>query len=375
MSTEKIYKFRVYQTRFTKSLVQECIIDTYGTPYLGDDYRMCVFGVDAKIPFNGLKVLFTNFKWVHAMNPDSILCVKGWETLANSNEDLRKDLRRVTGSREVDINLRYNEESRWLETLCGIPLTGKISPEYLNTIKSEVAPKHYNLPKEIECKWDYSLDIDKMKVGCHTKTYEEWEAWLESDEIFETRRGTEEFAHIEGVIRAGIAYTKTVLNAVGCYKNPTSIFVEANENTCVKGDGEQKHFTLLLDRKKIYNSNTTIYRIIATRDSANAKAGQLGGWVESEKNITDSGWVGDNAIVTGNAVVSDEAVVQGSARVYGNAKICGHAIVESGAQVLGNGIVSGCAIVTDHAVVSGVGHVTGSVVVRDKQVIWNGKIR
>lgn len=61
----------------------------------------------------------------------------------------------------------------------------------------------------------------------------------------------------------------------------------------------------------------TLYRIIAVSDFANVKAGELGGFIEKENNLSQDGssWVSGDARVYGNARVS------GNAWVYGNAQI------------------------------------------------------
>ena len=53
-------------------------------------------------------------------------------------------------------------------------------------------------------------------------------------------------------------------------------------------------------------------------------AGDVGGWVESEKNLSQvygNAWVSGNAQVSGNARVSGDALVSGNALVYGNASL------------------------------------------------------
>ena len=52
-------------------------------------------------------------------------------------------------------------------------------------------------------------------------------------------------------------------------------------------------------------------------------AGELGGWIESEKNLSVYGdaWVYDNARVSGNAWVYGNARVYGNAWVYGDARV------------------------------------------------------
>ena len=67
----------------------------------------------------------------------------------------------------------------------------------------------------------------------------------------------------------------------------------------------------------------TLRRIRALRDipSRRVKAGDLGGWIEKEDNLSHSGdaWVGGNAQVYGDAWVGGDARVGGNAQVYGDA--------------------------------------------------------
>ena len=67
----------------------------------------------------------------------------------------------------------------------------------------------------------------------------------------------------------------------------------------------------------------TLYRIKAVRDFGNVKAGELGGWIEKESNLSHSGncWVYDEGEVWGDAEVWDNAKVWGDAEVYGDANI------------------------------------------------------
>ena len=80
------------------------------------------------------------------------------------------------------------------------------------------------------------------------------------------------------------------------------------------------------------------------------KAGDLGGWVEKEDNLSQSG----NAWVSSNAKVSGDAVVYGNAEVSGGAKVSGDAVVYGNAEVSGDAWVSGDA---DYAVIKGFGTV------------------
>lgn len=70
-----------------------------------------------------------------------------------------------------------------------------------------------------------------------------------------------------------------------------------------------KKYRLTEETTKV--GNRTLYRIQALRDFGNVTKGDIGGYIESEKNLSQDG----NAWVYGNARVS------GDARVYGNADI------------------------------------------------------
>ena len=73
------------------------------------------------------------------------------------------------------------------------------------------------------------------------------------------------------------------------------------------------------------DENKTLYRIKALKDFGDVKAGDLGGFVESEKNLSHEGncWIYDNAIVYDSAKILDSACVFGYACIYGSASISG----------------------------------------------------
>ena len=104
-----------------------------------------------------------------------------------------------------------------------------------------------------------------------------------------------------------------------------------------------------------------LFRIKALVEFGDVKAGELGGYVEKEGNVSQAGdaWVSDNAEVCGDARVSGNAEVYGDARVYGDAWVCGNARVCGDARVSGNAKVSGNAWVYDNAWVSGNARVYG----------------
>ncbi len=83
-------------------------------------------------------------------------------------------------------------------------------------------------------------------------------------------------------------------------------------------------------------SGTTLHRIKALKDFGNVKKGELGGYVESEYNLSQIGncWVYGNARVCGDAELCGNAKVYGNAWVYGNAELCGNARVYGNADYI-----------------------------------------
>ena len=69
------------------------------------------------------------------------------------------------------------------------------------------------------------------------------------------------------------------------------------------------------------------------------EAGTVGGWVESEANLSHDGdaWVSDAAFVSGAARVFGDALVSGAAWVFGDAWVSGDARVDGDARVSGGG--------------------------------------
>lgn len=97
-----------------------------------------------------------------------------------------------------------------------------------------------------------------------------------------------------------------------------------------------------------------LHRIRALRDVGSIKAGSLGGFVESEDNLSQQGncWLKKNAISCEGALVNQDAQVGGYAVIRGSALIAGDAEINEFAMVEDHAIVmAGC--VTGNARVSG----------------------
>lgn len=126
----------------------------------------------------------------------------------------------------------------------------------------------------------------------------------------------------------------------------------------------------------------TLYRIKALKDftlinGKEIKAGDLGGFVESKKNLSQRGscWiygnahVFDNAKVYDNAMVFDSAFVYGNARVHGNSCVCSNAGVCDNAKVYNNALVCGEAKVCYNALVCGEAVICGQAKIFNKACV------
>ena len=71
-------------------------------------------------------------------------------------------------------------------------------------------------------------------------------------------------------------------------------------------------------------SGVKLFRIKALIEFGNVKAGDLGGYIEKEENLSHMGdaWVSDDARISGNAQVS-ACTGFGDAQVFGDARVSG----------------------------------------------------
>lgn len=101
-----------------------------------------------------------------------------------------------------------------------------------------------------------------------------------------------------------------------------------------------KKFELTTDTKMFLGRK--LFRIKALISFGNVRAGDMGGYIEKEENLSQYG----DAWVSGNAWVYGNAKVYGNAWVYGDAKVSGNAWVSGNAKVYGD---------ADYATASGFG--------------------
>lgn len=132
-----------------------------------------------------------------------------------------------------------------------------------------------------------------------------------------------------------------------------------------------------LTDESIKRLGVTLYRIRALRDFGNVEKGELGGFVQSEANLSHYGdsWVYsdakvfeharviENGKVFYNAEVNGEAIVSKNSRVDHKAHVCGKAILTDFARVDEDAAVCGRAIIKDYANVRGDAWIGGNAIV------------
>ena len=129
-------------------------------------------------------------------------------------------------------------------------------------------------------------------------------------------------------------------------------------------------YRLILEDCKI-NYGRKLYRIEALKDFGVVKAGELGGYIESENNLSFDGeaWVCENAEVFDNARICNDARIYGNARIYGDAIVRNNAAIGGNALIYDNALICDDAWVYDKAYVCGNAKVFGKAQVCDKAYV------
>ena len=128
---------------------------------------------------------------------------------------------------------------------------------------------------------------------------------------------------------------------------------------------DSKKYELVLDDSIAFYGRV-LYRIRALKAFRDVGSSALGGYIESEDNLSQDGdcWVYPGAMVFDHAQVLEDAMI------YGSAKVFGYAIVQGSARVYNCAKIYGSAHIGDGAWVSGYVRVCGSVqILGDSRVL------
>lgn len=121
------------------------------------------------------------------------------------------------------------------------------------------------------------------------------------------------------------------------------------------------------------------HRVVALRDFADVKAGDVGGFLFNGASLSHDGncWIYDHSMITDSANVSGNAQLRNYACVNNDAYVYGDAVVAGSAQLYNDVVVSGNAHVSDnvraydnvaitnHAVISGDVALAGNALIKD----------
>ena len=128
-----------------------------------------------------------------------------------------------------------------------------------------------------------------------------------------------------------------------------------------------------------------LHRIRSLKGFGTVKAGDIGGYIEHEDNLSHEGfcWIHEDAKVFGNAQIFDNAHIYSDAVVCDNATVCDDAKVEWSAEICGYCYICDNALITDNVYLDGSVHVCGNTVIggqttiilEDVKICANARIR
>ena len=130
-----------------------------------------------------------------------------------------------------------------------------------------------------------------------------------------------------------------------------------------------KKYALTSETKIVvkYGVASTLHKIVALRTFSNVVEGDTGGWVESEKNLSQDGlcWIYDDSMVYGTARVYGNAVIKNKSTVSDNATVGGSSLVECNSHIYGDAYVRGNAVIRNNCDIYHNATVYGEVIVED----------
>ena len=115
----------------------------------------------------------------------------------------------------------------------------------------------------------------------------------------------------------------------------------------------------------LYFKEMMLHQIRALKDFGNVKKGDLGGWIESEDNLSQEGncWIHDNVKVCNHARVYDNAIIGGNVLITNSAKIHDTAFIY-------NRNKDRRMVICDNAEIYGATRINGSGHIRDNATIY-----
>ena len=124
----------------------------------------------------------------------------------------------------------------------------------------------------------------------------------------------------------------------------------------------------LIEGSRFWQYGRPLYRIQALRDFSDVKKGDLGGFVESEANLSQMGdcWIYDMAQAVEKSIVEGDACLRDCSKMYGSSLLKDKAQLQGCARMIQYASLEDNAVAID-AEISGFATITGDVVIRRKK--------
>lgn len=121
----------------------------------------------------------------------------------------------------------------------------------------------------------------------------------------------------------------------------------------------------LIEGSRFWQYGRPLYRIQALRDFSDVKKGDLGGFVESEGNLSQEGdcWIYDMAQAMEKSRVEDDACLRDCSKMYGSSLLKDKAQLQGCARMIQYACLADNAVAIDTEI-SGFADITGEVVIR-----------
>lgn len=135
----------------------------------------------------------------------------------------------------------------------------------------------------------------------------------------------------------------------------------------------------LIESTAIHFQGKNLYRIKALKNFGEITIGKIGGYIESEDNLSHEGnaWVGGHAHVLGNAKIYENAqvlhyaIITDDAEVFGNAEVTGRALIGGQAKMFDHATIYGGALIYDQVQIFGNAKVLGNTVISDQAKVYD----
>lgn len=117
----------------------------------------------------------------------------------------------------------------------------------------------------------------------------------------------------------------------------------------------------------IQHKGRKLHRIQALRGFSDVNADDIGGYVQSEHNLSHEGnaWIYDEAKVYDRGLVTDDAQVRDEAEIYDDGAACDHVKITEHARICGKGRAAFHAVMADNALLADGAKLGGYAQVKD----------